>query len=287
MAVVTASALVALAFLASAAEEPPAPIDYVYASPGGVPLKAYVFQPPSPRSGRPRAAIALFHGGGWAHGEPDWVFSRARSFATLGMVAVAVQYRLSDQKDVTPLEAMEDARAAFRWIRARSDSLGVDSSRIAAYGVSAGAHLAVMAAAVDDSLAPAAGSAGPDALVLLSPALELESDAWAQRLLLGRTPVDRVSPTRNVRAGMPPTLILMGDVDTVTPLKGAKHFRDRMRSAGNACELHVYKGFGHLFTPAGTPDDGWPQPDSATVADAGIRAERFLKSLHFTEKSRP
>ena len=49
-------------------------------------------------------------------------------------------------------------------------------------------------------------------------------------------------------------------------------------SAGNICELHVYDGFGHLFTPAGIPDTGQPAPDPATRADALAKAERFLKS---------
>jgi acetyl esterase/lipase len=278
-----ASALAALSLLAPAAEQLLAPREYVYATAGGVALKAYVFVPAGARPTQPRAAVALFHGGGWAQGEPAWVFSRARRFARLGMVAVAVQYRLSDQKNVTPLEAMADARAAFRWIRAQADSFGIDPRRVAAYGVSAGAHLAVMAAAFDDSLSRAGPSAAPNALVLVSPALALESDTWVQRLLLGRATVQSISPSTNVRRGMPPTLILQGDVDTVTPLAGNKRFCERMREVGNACELQVYGGFGHLFTPAGIPDGGWPQPDSATSADAGVRAERFLASLKFIE----
>jgi acetyl esterase/lipase len=84
-----------------------------------------------------------------------------------------------------------------------------------------------------------------------------------------------------VKKGLPPTLILQGDVDTVTPMTGAKQFCDRMREAGNACELEIYKGFGHIFTPAGIPDDGMPQPDSAASAAASARAERFLQSQGF------
>ena len=63
------------------------------------------------------------------------------------------------------------------------------------------------------------------------------------------------------------------------PMAGAKRFCDRMRTAGNVCELHVYEGFGHLFTPAGTPDDGMPKPDQATSEDAFQRACRFLESI--------
>jgi acetyl esterase/lipase len=64
-------------------------------------------------------------------------------------------------------------------------------------------------------------------------------------------------------------------------MAGAKRFCERMRASGNQCELHVYEGFGHLFTPAGTPDDGVPQPDQATSRDASKRADRFLESLGF------
>lgn len=80
---------------------------------------------------------------------------------------------------------------------------------------------------------------------------------------------------------MPPTLILQGDVDTVTPLAGAEQFCKLARAQGNECTLHVYEGFGHLFTPAGKPDDGWPQPDSTVAADAMARADRFLASHRF------
>ena len=54
-----------------------------------------------------------------------------------------------------------------------------------------------------------------------------------------------------------------------------------MIAAGNVCELHVYEGFGHLFTPAGVPDTGQPKPHAATRADALAKAERFLKSLGY------
>ena len=56
-----------------------------------------------------------------------------------------------------------------------------------------------------------------------------------------------------------------------------------MQAAGNRCEIHVYEGYGHLFTPAGTPDDGAPQPDPKIAADALARAVRFLEALGFVD----
>ena len=256
------------------------PVEHVYASPGGTQLKVYVFSPEKPGEGR-LPAIVLLHGGGWVMGEPQWAFARASQFAERGMVAIAAQYRLSDQKSITPMEAMEDVRAAIRWVRQKADSLGIDPKRIAAYGWSAGAHLAASAAVFDTNDKGQDVSASPDALVLVSPAVSVTTDTHVQRLLGTRARASDISPDEHVRKGLPPTLILQGNVDTVTPLSGVKRFCDRMREAGNACELHVYEGFGHLFTPAATRDDGTPQSDPAVSADALARADRFLESLGF------
>ena len=260
------------------------PTAHVFRAPGGVELKAYVFSLPLQKDSDPRPGIVLFHGGGWAMGEPAWAFSRARHFAERGMVAVAAQYRLSDQKSISPIEAMSDARAAIRWTRSEARSLGIDPRRIAAYGWSAGAHLAASAAIFDDSPPAPPLSAAPNALVLVSPAVSVTSDGWFQRLLGDRGNARDFSPDEHVREGLPPTLILQGSSDTVTPLPGVSRFCERLRTAKNTCELHVYDGFGHLFTPTGIADDGEPRPDPATAADALARADRFLRSLGFMDK---
>ena len=272
--------LVAVVAVTPGEAAPRAPVEHVYAQTGTIQLKAYVFSPDQAGGGR-RSAIVLFHGGGWAMGEPAWAFSRAKHFSERGMVAIAAQYRLSDQKETTPHEAMADARAVIRWVRVHADSLGVDPKRVAAYGWSAGGHLAASAAIFDPDSSKDSVNARPDALVLVSPAVSLVADRWVQRLLIGRGSARDISPDEHVHKGLPPTLILQGNVDTVTPLSGAKRFCERMRAAGNVCELQVYEGFGHLFTPAGTPDDGMPQPDPATSADALARADAFLESLGF------
>jgi acetyl esterase/lipase len=244
-------------------------------------LKAYVFEPADERTGAPRSAILVFHGGGWHIGAPEWAFSTARHFAELGMVAISVQYRLSDQESITPLEAMADARAAFRWTRSNSADLGIATDRVAAYGWSAGAHLATCAAIFDDSLTYANVNSAPDALVLESPALSLLNDNWPQRLLGDRANVREISPDEHVREGLPPTIILIGRTDTVTPLAGSQRFCDRMRDAGNRCDLHVYDGVGHLFTPSTEPDDGMPNPDPEVQAAAYREADEFLRSLGY------
>ena len=235
----------------------------------GAPLEAHVFDP-GPAE-RPRAAIVVFHGGGWYMGDPTWSYDRARRYAERGMVAVAAQYRLSDQSTVTPIDAMADARAQIGWVRANAARLNVDPTRIAVYGWSAGGHLGTAAAQAGDP------ASRPDALVLLSPAVDLERDGWFARLIGPERDAEDYSPLRHVSVGLPPVLILQGDVDTVTPLKGAEAFCSAMAAAGNLCELEVYRGFGHLFTPAGKDDSGYPEPDPVTSTAADERADRFLR----------
>ncbi len=257
------------------------PLTHVYAANDSLALKAHVFRPKQAPRNEPLPAIVLFHGGGWTIGEAEWAFGRAQRFAELGMIAVAAQYRLSNQSTITPLEAMADARAVIRWMRSKAAVLGIDPERIAAYGWSAGGHLAACAAIFDDSTSPGAVSAAPNALILISPAIHLENDGWVQRLLGSRASASTISPAAHVHSGLPPTLILQGSEDTVTPLAGARLFCERMRAAGNRCDLQVYRGVGHLFTPAGIRDDEWPQPDPKVQAEAFSKVEEFLVTLGF------
>jgi len=255
---------------------------YIYATMNGKPLKAYVFQPTEARETKLRPAILFFHGGGWVSGEPEWAFWLAKHFSSLGMVAVAVQYRLSDQLAITPLEGMIDTRNAIRWLRSNAKKLGIDPTRVAVYGWSAGAHLAASAAIFNDAgTQQDTLSTSPNALVLISPGVELEGDRWTQKLLGARADAVSISPASHIRKGLPPTLVLEGRHDTITPLKGVQLFCDRMRAAGNRCELHIYEGVGHLFTPDSISDRGDPRPDPKVQADALKKVEEFLDALGF------
>jgi acetyl esterase len=255
----------------------------VYAAKSGLELRAYIFRPAEGPKDGSRSAIIIFHGGGWAGGAPQNTFDRGRHFASLGMVAISAEYRLSDQKTVTPLDAMEDARDIIRWARANAALLGIRPNRIAVYGSSAGAHLAASAAIFNETDSGAGVSSVPDAMILVSPAVEVMNDGWLARLLGGRAEIASISPAEHVRKGLPPTLILQGDLDTVTPLRRVSVFCDRMRAAGNSCDLVVYPDVGHVFTPKGIPDDGNPRPDPKVWADALKKGDEFLKDLGFLD----
>jgi len=267
----------------SLASEPTPTGEYVYARYEDQELKLYVFAPEQASERRP--AVLIFHGGGWNIGSAEWGFGKADHFSELGLVGISVQYRLSgsEHPGVTPLDAMADARAAFRWVREHSGELGVDGKRIAAYGWSAGAHLIASAAVFDGECAETV-RCSPDAMILASPAVSLHHDGWMKRILAGKASVEDVSPDSHVRRGLPPTLILQGRTDTVTPLAGTERFHKAMLAAGNSSRLIVYDDVGHLFTPSTESDQGWPKPDPEVRAAANRAIDEFLVSLGYVAR---
>jgi acetyl esterase/lipase len=231
--------------------------------------------------------VLLFHGGGWSVGTPEWTFDAARRFLAHGMVAISVEYRLSEG-DVTPIEALADVCAAFRWARENRASIHLDPGRVAGYGVSAGGHLAASTATVG---CPREGSSAersePDALLLWSPALDLVHDGWFAKKLGGRAPVEAYSPVEHVRAWTPPTSIVQGEADTLTPLSGARRYCERLTALGGTCDLNVYEGLGHLLTRKLEHQERDFDPDPEAVANGIARHLEFLQKLGFITVAAP
>jgi len=283
------AAALLLTILASGATvqttEPLEPKVHTYRTVAGDALHAYVFasgEPPQSEAKKMRSGILLFHGGGWSHGTPRWTFQSARRFARHGMVAVAVQYRLS-KRATTPIDALADVCAAFRWTRENAKRLGLDPQRIAGYGVSAGGHLLAATTTVGCAEAEgrAAHSATPDAMLLWSPALDVRRDGWFQRKLQGRAQAEAYSPAEHVRATTPPTSIVQGAADTLTPLSGAERYCEALRAQGGTCELNVYEGVGHLLTRNLDHQESNFDPDPEAVTDGAQRHLAFLRAHGF------
>lgn len=257
------------------------PIEYTYKIIGSDSLKAYVFYPNDKPNKEQYASIVIFHGGGWAMGEPSWGFGHAKKYANLGLVSISVEYRLSDEKNITPIDAMKDTRDFFIWVRENAKDLKIKTNKIAAFGWSAGAHLIASAAVF-----PAYGSDStitsiPNVLIMQSPAVSNVNDEWLKKLLLNRgNPID-FSPAQHIRENMPPSIIVIGRDDTVTPLIYSEYFQDEMLKHGNICNLHIYNGVGHLFTPSDQPDNGRPNPDKEVSIKAYHEIDLFLKGLGY------
>ena len=261
------------------------PDAYTYERVGGKEMKVYVFEPPRSDYGKPRAAMLVFHGGAWNHGSAEWTYGQARYFTSLGMVGISVDYRLANGDSVTPFDAAEDARAAVRWARSQAALLNIDPKRIGAYGESAGGLLAAATAITEDSPTKDELSAVPNALVLVSPALNVEKSARFLALAGKRQDIASIELGEHVRRGLPPTIILTGALDVSIPPASLAEFCEKMRQAKNRCELEIYPGVGHMLeSPEGARTA--KEEASKTRYDAYLKADQFLASMGYIAVSK-
>ncbi|CCO34861.1 hypothetical protein BN14_08970 [Rhizoctonia solani AG-1 IB] len=108
------------------------------------PVNVRVFTPPGERPEGGWPVLAYFHGGGWVLGNIDTENSfSARTCLTAKCVVVSVDYRLAPEH-VFPA-AVDDSWAAVEWIYEHgADELGIDPSKIAVGGSSAGGNLSAV-----------------------------------------------------------------------------------------------------------------------------------------------
>lgn len=212
-------------------------------------LDAHIFLPDDSIRIKKHSAVAFFHPGGWTMGEPAWGYDICSRCASLGMVAVSFQYRLTTDGGCSPIDAISDARSAMRWIRQQVD-LNIDAAKVIAFGISAGAHLAACAAIIqeyDDDGDDLTVRCVPNALILQSACLNtVIVDSFAQ-LLQGRDIPENCSPAHHVRPGLPPMCLIHGTADDLVPYESVKEFTGSMLEAGNQCELHPFHGTDHFF----------------------------------------
>ena len=218
---------------------------------------------------RPATALALapvvvyFHGGGHVIGSIETHDDVARRTALGGNVAlVSVGYRKAPEARF-PV-AVEDAWEALRWVAANASRLGLDATRIAVMGDSAGANLAAVTALL------ARDSQGPTLAlqVLVYPVADYRLQAasfdrfasgcgvlsaaamhWFRRHYLrsGEDASDwRASPMlAPSSAGLPPTLVISAECDPL--IDDVRLYVEHLKASGVRTEYVEYPGTVHGF----------------------------------------
>jgi predicted esterase len=189
-----------------------------------------------------RPALIWVHGGGFAKGDKTdkRAVTMATQFAQLGYVAVSINYRLLDgpacsaAKGVSPtcfnagVEAVHDAQAAVRWLRANAVEYGIDVDRIAIAGESAGAIVATGVGVSSDY--PGEGN---------NPEYPSAVRAWVS--ISGGLPGGIF-----VDAADPAGLLFAGTEDKTVPYRWSVETADAMLNAGATAVLEPLEGAGHL-----------------------------------------
>ncbi len=126
-----------------AADRLPAGVDarrnIVFASNGGRHLCLDVFKPAGDLR-KKYPGVLIIHGGGWVSGDRSMLVPMAERITSHGYVTVTADYRLAPEA-LYPA-GVYDVKAAVRWMRANGDEYQIDTTRIVAYGCSAGGELA-------------------------------------------------------------------------------------------------------------------------------------------------
>jgi acetyl esterase/lipase len=226
--------------------------------PGGeIPVRLY-----APRSSEPLPALVFFHGGGFVIGSLESHDGTCRSLADeAGCAVVSIDYRLAPEHPFPA--APEDCLAATRWVGAQAHTLGLDASRLAVGGDSAGGCLAAVVAQ------QCRERGGPRLAfqLLIYPVTDHgfdtpSYDANASGYLLTRDmmkwfwghyladPADGASPLASPLraeklAGLPPALVQTAELD---PLRDeGEAYARRLAEAGVPTTLTRYDGLFHGF----------------------------------------
>ena len=210
-------------------------------------------------------ALLHLHGGGYVGGAAaDRDAERLALAAELGCVIASVEYRLAPESPYPG--PVEDAYAALCWLHEQADALGIDRTRIAVGGESAGGGLAAALAL----LARDRGKVRPVFQHLVYPMLDdrtvvagdpnpvagefvwtAQQNRFGWTALLGREPGGPDVPAYAAPAraqdlsGLPPAFIMVGALDLF--LDEDLDYARRLIRAGVPCELHVFPGAYHGF----------------------------------------
>ena len=261
----------------NANQAPPLPenidakLDLAYAATENPRQRLDLYLPKSRKGNKPLPVIVFIHGGGWQAGNKSSGIGNLARFVSSGDYAgVSVGYRLTNE---APWPAqIHDCKAAIRWIKANAEEYGLDASKIAAWGTSAGGHLVSFLGTSGDvkALEGTLGKHldqdskvncvvnffGPEnflTMIRQASTIDRKTDDYPEAKLLGGRVQDKMevakeaSPITHVSAGDAPFLTAHGTKDPLVPYAQAQEIDAALKSVGVESILITMTNGGHGF----------------------------------------
>jgi acetyl esterase/lipase len=195
-------------------------------------LKLDVYAPPASDSVTSRPAIVWVHGGSFSGGDktsPELV-DESNTFAKKGFVNASIDYRLEPggcsaggvtAECITAIqEAEQDAQTAVRFLRTHAATYGIDPTRIAIGGSSAGAITALNVGYASS-----------------------ENPASKVRAAVSLSGANLLS---NIGPGDAPALLFHGTSDPLVPYQWAVNTTNAAQAAHLQVYLETWPGAGHV-----------------------------------------
>jgi acetyl esterase len=225
----------------------------------GPSLRARIYAP----SHAALPALLYFHGGGFVIGSLETHDSLCRQLALRsGCAVVSVDYRLAPEHPFPA--AVDDAWMAMAHVSAHAESLGLRAGQLAVGGDSAGGTLAAVCAlhardiglplALQLLITPGTGAA-PDTpshrLFANGFVLDATTITWFFEHTIPRDQRHdwRFAPLLAEPDGVAPACLLLAECDPLVDEGLA--YCDRLRAAGVAVQLELYRGVTHDFIKMG------------------------------------
>lgn len=194
-----------------------------------------------PAAPRAAACVIVIHGGGWDGGSRSQLSPLNAFLAAKGYAVATLQYRLAPAHQYPA--PVEDVADAITWLRGHAHELGIDTTRFAILGRSAGGQIALQAAytSLDPSIKGVIAFYAPADMVfgysLPTNPLIMDSRQLMVQYLGGGYPdipdkYSASSPIEHLSASSPPTLLLHGRPDVLVSWRHTVHMRAKLESLG-------------------------------------------------------
>lgn len=242
---------------------------------------------PTQRVGEVSPVLLFIHGGAWVAGRKESInmnrFNGAISaLRAEGFTVISPAYTLATPEKGAFPDCVEDVIDAINFSIEHSDEFRLDTTRMGIFGESAGAHISLMVGygcGVDSfpnipSMDYVVDVYGPTNLhgIYRSPFVD-SLDVFLSRLpeswrghvdlaqqVIGFNPkedsarayriMDFYSPMNYIREGLPPTLIVQGDIDIVVPADQSYQLDSALNHYGINYKTLYLEGVNHAFIGA-------------------------------------
>jgi acetyl esterase/lipase len=210
---------------------------------------------PSLEEGSLAPAVIVVHGGSWMAGSKGSIETRAvvEKLVAEQFVVFDIDYRLHDEGGAFPGN-LEDILKAIAYLQENALKYNIDGRQLYLLGISAGAHLSLLAAYNHNHGRPrlngVIGIASPTDLSTLQ--IPFVATCFAKADV---APSGRASPVSFATSGIP-TLLIHGTADPVIPFAQSQLLAVALTKAHVPVQLVALKGAGHNFicTPGHNQD---------------------------------